>query len=296
MEKYLRDRKAIAFFVLPALLLFTAVIFVTIGFSLYSSLLRWDGIGRGQFIGPANYISLMTNETHNFIPALKNSLVLAAANLLIQLPVAIILAIVITDGVRGEKFFRTVYFIPVIIMTSITGVLWVKILDKDGLLNGLLQLLGLDSLIHNWLADPETAIYGVAMAAVWQWMGYYFLIMYSAVKGVSQEILESAQIDGAGKFRRAISIILPLISPMIKVCVIFMLVGSMKAFDLVYIMTGGGPFRSSEVPTVSMYVTIFRKYDYGTGSAMAIMILALSLIYAMLVTALFRKTEEISEG
>lgn len=295
MDKVLRDRKAILVFVMPALLVFVTVIGVTIGFSAYGSLLKWDGIGAGKFVGLQNYLDIFALPKHNFVRALGNSLILAGANLFLQLPVALFLSILIAQGVRGEKFFRTVYFIPVVIMTSITGILWIKVLDKDGLLNALLGLLGLGGLARNWLADPDTAIFGAAAAAVWQWMGYYFLILYSAVKGVPQDILESAQIDGAGRIRRATSIVLPMIAPMIKVCVVFMLVGSMKAFDLVYIMTGGGPFRSSEVPTVSMYVTIFRKGEYGTGSAMAVVILLLCLLYSLAVNLAFRKADRIHD-
>lgn len=118
------------------------------------------------------------------------------------------------------------------------------------------------------------------------------LIVYSAIKSLPKEIYESAQIDGANKFRLAWNITMPSIMPMLKVSVTFMVVGSMKAFDLIYILTEGGPVHASEVPTITMYKTIFSKYHYGPGSAMAMVIVAICLFYALVVNGLFKKAEE----
>lgn len=129
----------------------------------------------------------------------------------------------------------------------------------------------------------------VILPIVWQRMGYYMLIIYAGLKGISDDVYEAARIAGANKLQEAFYISLPMIAPAIKICVIFMLVGSMKAFDLVYIITGGGPVHSSEVPTITMFTTIFEKYQYGVGSAMATIIIAICFIFTVLVTKVFKK-------
>ena len=291
MNRMLSNKKSIAIFLLPALVVFTVVVIVTVGASVWFSLLDWDGIGEASFIGLDNYKNILTDKI--FLKSIRNSLVLLAANIGLQLPVAVFLALLISSGMRGEKIYRTIYFIPVIIMTAVTGQLWIKLYDPvNGLINQLLGVLGMETLQRNWLVDKKTVMMAVAFPGVWQWMGYHMLIVYSAVKSLPRDIYESAQIDGANKFRIAWNITLPNIIPMIKVSVTFMVVGSMKAFDLIYILTEGGPVHASEVPTITMYKTIFSKYRYGEGSAMAIVIVVICLIYALSVDKLFQKAED----
>ena len=220
-------------------------------------------------------------------------MVFLACTLVLQLPVAVFLAILIVDCGKREKIYRTIYFIPVIIMTSVTGQLWMKLYDPiNGLINQFLGAVGLEALQHNWLFDRGTVMIAATIPSVWQWMGYHMLIVYSAIKSLPEEMYESARIDGANRFRIAWNIILPNIMPMLKVSVTFMVVGSMKAFDLIYILTEGGPVHASEVPTITMYKTIFSKYYYGMGSAMAIVIVVICLFYALAVNLLFKKSEE----
>ena len=291
MNRMLSNKKSIAIFLLPALVVFTVVVIVTVGASVWFSLLDCDGFGEASFIGLDNYKNILTDKI--FLKSIRNSLVLLAANIGLQLPVAVFLALLISSGMRGEKIYRTIYFIPVIIMTAVTGQLWIKLYDPvNGLINQLLGVLGMETLQRNWLVDKKTVMMAVAIPGVWQWMGYHMLIVYSAVKSLPRDIYESAQIDGANKFRIAWNITLPNIIPMIKVSVTFMVVGSMKAFDLIYILTEGGPVHASEVPTITMYKTIFSKYRYGEGSAMAIVIVVICLIYALSVDKLFQKAED----
>ena len=247
------------------------IISVTIASSGLISLLDWNGMGRAEFVGLKNYAELLHDRV--FRNAIGNSLVFLACTLVLQLPVAVFLAILIVDCGKREKIYRTIYFIPVIIMTSVTGQLWMKLYDPiNGLINQFLGAVGLEALQHNWLFDRGTVMIAATIPSVWQWMGYHMLIVYSAIKSLPEEMYESARIDGANRFRIAWNIILPNIMPMLKVSVTFMVVGSMKAFDLIYILTEGGPVHASEVPTITMYKTIFSKYYYGMGSAMAMLV------------------------
>jgi raffinose/stachyose/melibiose transport system permease protein len=293
MEKLLRDKKALFLFVFPTFLLFTIIVIVPIFYSLYYSTLKWDGFTKGIFVGIKNYTNMFVNNTDGFPRSVMNSLILAVISVCIQLPIALILALVLSRGVKGESFFRTVYFIPVIISTVVIGQLWMKIYDsKYGLINILLKNIGLKSLENQWLANTHTALGAVFIALLWQYVGYHMLLMYASAKSISSDIYEAATIDGASETQIAIHISIPLMKPIIRVCVVFAVIGSFKAFDLVYVMTGGGPLHSTDVPTTLMYNTIFSRYQYGYGSAMAIFIIAECLVCTVIIQKLFGKDEQ----
>lgn len=236
----------------------------------YYSTLEWDGIGKARFIGLKNYLNLCSDEI--FVRSVKNSFIIAGASIFIQLPIAMALAIILPQ-VKGENFYRTAYFIPVIIASIIIGQLWRHIFHADyGLLNAVLKSLRLGALTRAWLADPKLAIGLVCMPIIWQYIGYHMLLFYASAKSIPDEIIEAAKIDGASPVRKAFSITIPLMKPIIEVCVILALIGSLKIFDIIYIMTLGGPTNASQVPSLFMYQNIFYAYQYGYGSAMAIFI------------------------
>lgn len=290
VQKLLSDKKAILIFVLPTFLLFTTIVILPIFFSGYYSTLKWDGFSKSIFVGFKNFVQLFVNNTDGFPKAVLNSLTLAILSVGIQLPAALVLALVLARGIRGEKIFRTVLFIPVIISTVVIGQLWLKIYNPDyGLLNTLIRNIGLDSLAGRWIASPEQALGCVFVVILWQHIGYHMLIMYASAKSISPEIYESALIDGANELAIALKISIPLMKPIIQVCVIFAVIGSFKSFDLIYVITGGGPLHSSEVPTSLMYTAIFSKYQYGYGSAMAIFIIVECLVFTILIKKLFSK-------
>lgn len=290
MQKLLGNKKAIFLFIFPALLVFTVIVIVPIFFSVYYSLLDWDGIAKGTFVGFKNYIRLFQNNTDGFPRTVLNSFILAILSVSIQLPISLTLALVLARGIKGEKIFRTVFFVPVIISTVVIGQLWIKIYNPDyGLLNTVLKGIGLENLAGRWLASTEQALGCVFVVIVWQYIGYHMLIMYASAKSISPEIYESALIDGANELTIAFRISIPLMLPIIRVCVIFAVIGSFKSFDLIYVMTGGGPLHSTEVPTILMYSTIFYKYKYGYGSAMAIFIILECLLCTLGIKKLLSK-------
>ncbi len=222
--------------------------------------------------------------------SVKNSSILALLSVFIQLPIALVLALILSRGIKGDKFFRTVYFIPVIISTVVIGQLWMKIYNSDyGLLNTVLGKIGLKFLQNQWIGNTKTALGAVFVAILWQYIGYHMLLMYASAKSISPELYEAATIDGANELTIASRITIPLIKPILKVCVVFAVIGSFKAFDLIYVVTHGGPLHASEVPTTLMYTTIFTRYQYGYGSAMAIFIIAECLLCTGLIQKLFGK-------
>lgn len=290
MESVFSNKKAICVFVLPALIVFAAIVFVPVFMSAYYSLLDWDGMSKGTFAGIQNYIQMFTSQ-NEFIKSVLNSFAFAAISIFFQLPVSLAFALILATGIKGEKFYRTVYFIPVIISTIVIGQLWSKIYHADyGLLNSLLRSVGLSGLAHDWLGKESTALISAFIPILWQYVGYHMLLMYAGAKSISEEIYEAARIDGASGIRTVFSITVPLMKPILKVCITFSLIGSLKVFDLIYILTNGGPVHATEVPSTLMYTTIFNMYKYGYGSAMAVFIIVECLVFTVVLDKTF-KTE-----
>jgi raffinose/stachyose/melibiose transport system permease protein len=292
MDKLLSKKTHIAIFVLPALFLFVGFIIIPLFITGFYSLFEYNGIGEMSFLGIRNYLELFTQDRY-FPDAIKNSLILAGVSILVQLPLSFLLALVLSRGVRGEKFFRTVYFIPVVISSMVIGQLWMKIFKSDyGLLNIIIRAFGDKDFEYSWLSNPSTAFFTTLVPAVWQYIGYHMLIFYAGIKSISTDYYEAAQIDGASKLKTTFQITIPLLSPVIKTCLIFSLTGSLRAFDLIYVMTGGGPNHASEVPATLMYNNLFRKGLYGYGSAQAFFIVIECLVFSLIIGKLFKRSEE----
>lgn len=292
MDKIRRNKLAIVLFLCPAALLFIGIIITPIIMSLIYSFHDWNGITEPKFIGLQNYIELLKNETTRFPKTILNAMLLAVLSVFIQLPVSLGLALKISRGIKGERFFMTVFFIPVLISTVVIGQLWLKIYNpRYGILNIALSSLGLDSLCHTWLGETETALLAVFIPNLWQYVGYHMLLLYAGIKNISPDIIEAAKIDGATDWQISTKIIIPLLKPVLKICIIFAVTGSLKAFDLIYVLTGGGPDHASEVPSTFMVNTIFGEGRYGLGSAIAIFIIFLCFFFAILIKRGI-KTEE----
>ncbi|MEK4108829.1 raffinose/stachyose/melibiose transport system permease protein [Paenibacillus sp. DS2363] len=289
MNSVFSNKGTIAVFVLPTLILFCGIVLIPIFVSSYYSLLDWNGVGRGTFIGLDNYVEMFKDT--RVLNSIKNSLLFAGASVFIQLPISLVLALILASNIKGEGFYRTVYFIPVLISTVVIAQLWSKIYNADyGLLNVLLQSIGLSSLAQDWLGQKDTALAASFIPTLWQYVGYHMLLMYAGAKSVSQDVLEAARMDGASRIRTAWSIMIPLMKPILKVSLVFSVIGAFKVFDLIYVLTGGGPFYTTEVPSTLMYATIFDTFRYGYGSAISVFIIVECLVCTILINSLF-KTE-----
>lgn len=285
MERALRNKRAISFFVLPGLIWFLAIVIVPVVLSVNYSFLDWDGITDAKFIGLANYKDLLSDPM--FHKALKNSLYLAAASVFIQLPVSMLLALILALGIKGEKFFLNSFFIPVIISSTVIAQLWRKIYHPNyGLLNAFLANFGIDG--SNWLGDAATVVGACLVPMIWQYIGYHMLLYYSSAKGISQDLYEAARVDGASKVQIAFKVVLPMILPMIQASTIFAIVGSLKSFDMIFILTNGGPNHASEVPALIMYHDIFTSNQYGYASAISVVIILECILFTVLVQMIFK--------
>jgi len=296
MNKLMNRKRYIFIFVMPAFLLFVVFMAVPLIMTGIYGLFDYDGIGKMSFAGIQNYINLFAKDRH-FPHAMVNSLILAAASIVIQLTLAFLLAIALNKGIKGEKFFRTVYFIPVVITTTVISQLWMKIFNSDyGLLNVFLSLFKFADYNFSWLTTPSTAFMTTVVAGVWQYIGYYMLIMYAGMKSISPEYYEDAKLDGANGFQTITKITLPLLAPVIETCVLFALTGSLRSFDFVYIMTNGGPNHASDLPATLMYNNLFRRGLYGYGSAQAFFIVFECLIFTFIIKKPFKKADDNASG
>lgn len=287
MNKALQNKKAICFFILPALTMFSLIVLIPIIQSLWYSCLNWNGITDGRFIGVSNYIEMLQDSV--FRLSLKNSLLLAAASVLIQMPISMMLALILANGVRGENFFRNAFFIPVIISSTVIANLWMKVYHPTyGLLNVLFDALGHPEWKQEWLGSSATALISCFIPMIWKDIGYNMLLFYSSAKAIDQSIIDAAKVDGATRFQISTKIIMPLIIPMVEAVTIFCIVGSLKSFDMIFILTGGGPMHASTVLSLEMYTEIFTNNRYGYASAISISIILICLLFTLLVQKGFK--------
>ena len=291
MNKILGNKTAIAAFVAPSLILFGGIIFYSIIMSFRYSLLDWNGFGEGIFVGFSNYAKMFQDKV--FLRSAVNSLLLGFVTLVTQLPLALLLALLLTSGIKGEGFYRTVFFIPMTLSSVVIGQLWLKIYNPNyGVLNTLLGVLGLESLQRNWLGDVNTALFSAFVPIIWQNVGYHMLLLYTSINSISKDILEAAKLDGASGVKAARYITIPLVKPMLRTCAIFVVIGSLKAFDMIYVLTNGGPVHMTEVPSSLMFSSIFNLNKYCYGSAIYIFIVVECIVMAVILQKVFRVKEE----
>lgn len=281
-EKGIKRLGSQMFFTGPALLIFTGIIIIPILMSIYYSLFHWDGVSPKIFTQLDNYKRLI--EDPILWTSLKNSTYLTIGALCIQLPLGLFFAIILSYKLRGSNFFKSIYFTPVMLSTAVLGILWGQIYDPNfGLLNNLLMQLGLSDWTHTWLGEESTALGSVIAVVAWQFIGFYIIVYFGALQGISDEVMEAARVEGASEWRIIFNIQIPLIWPTITFTVLNCVINSLKYFDLIYIMTGGGPNNSSEVIASYMMKNGFRLMDFGYGSTISTFLLLFGLVLAFII-------------
>ncbi|GIQ67341.1 sugar ABC transporter permease [Xylanibacillus composti] len=290
MNKVMSNKLVLTLYVLPALCLLLGIVYVPIVYTGIYGLMEWNGISDMKFIGLDNYQKLMSDSS--FWNSAKHSMyfaILSTASLLPYLLVAVLLS----GNIRGVNIFRKIYLIPMLLSSVAIAQLWLKVYHPtSGILNTFLESLGVAK-TPAWLADPNLVLGALFIPILWQYAGFYILIYYAALKNIPQSIVEAARIDGANAWQIAFRIKIPLISEVIKVTVVLAVVGSLKYFDLIYIMTDGGPNQASEVMASYMYHKAFRTFDFGYGSAVGFFLLLICLAATWLIRKLTASKEKI---
>ncbi|MGB8001369.1 MAG: sugar ABC transporter permease [Anaerobacillus sp.] len=290
MNKVMSNKFVIALYVLPSLLLIGILIFIPLLLSGYYGLMDWDGISAMKFIGMDNYINVIKDDKfwdsalHSFLLALFSTL-----SLVIYLAISLILV----SKIKGADLLRKIYLIPMLLSSVAIAQLWIKVYNpSNGILNSILVGIGIDN-PPSWLAEPSIVLYAIFIPILWQYAGFYILIYYAALKNIPDSIIEAARIDGASALEIAYKIKLPLIMGVVKVTIVLAIVGSLKYFDLIYVMTGGGPNGASEVMASYMYKLAFSNYEFGYGSAVGFMLLLITLLVTIIIRKLTESDEKI---
>jgi raffinose/stachyose/melibiose transport system permease protein len=280
MDKVLSNKWIIALYVVPSLFLVLQLIYIPIVLTGYYGLTKWDGIGAKQFIGLDNYLELMGDRL--FWESAFHSLLLAvfsALSLLIYLAVALLLA----GRIKGSNLLRKIYLVPMLLSSVAIAQLWLKIYHPtNGILTSALEFIGFTN-TPAWLAEPAYVLPALFVPILWQYAGFYILIYYSALKNIPASLEEAARIDGANPLQIALRIKIPLIAEVFKVTVVLAVVGSLKYFDLIYVMTNGGPNGASEVMASYMYRIAFKGFNFGYGSAIGFFLLLICLVVTWLI-------------
>ena len=290
MKRPLTYKLNIFLFLLPALILFINILIAPIVMSAYYSLTEWNGLGTPEFIGFKNYVELFTSRSINITRALKNAMLLAVLSVGIQLPFSLLLALKLSRHVKGERWYLAIYFMPVLISSVVIGQLWIKIYNPEyGALNMLIRSLGLDSWTRIWLGDKNVAFGACLVPILWQYVGYHMLLMYAGIKGMPADLNEAAMLDGCTPAQVSWYITIPYIRPILRVSVIFAVTGSLKSFDMIYVLTNGGPNHATELPSTLMINLLFLRNRYGMGSTIAVMLIVLCFLFAMLINFAFKE-------
>ncbi|AGX06410.1 sugar ABC transporter permease [Bacillus sp. NRRL B-14911] len=276
---------AIAAGLAPALLIYLVFAILPILQSFYYSLMEWNGFSAMKFVGLDNFVQLFQDSL--FWNSVKNNIYVVLASVFGQVPIALFIALLLNRKIKGLKIFRTIGFLPVVLSTVVISLTWSLIFNSEqGLINELLRAVGLDFLAQNWLGDTKFSMIAVLVVVIWQFVGLYLIIFLAALQNVPQEVLEAAKIDGASEWTTTWKITIPMIWDTIIVAVILAISGSLKTFDLIYVMTHGGPAHSTDVMALYMFNETFSKLQYGYGSAVSVVIFFFSLILIYTVTKL----------
>lgn len=286
------ERTLIAYaFVGPALLVMVGFILYPAVYSFLLSFYEWNGFtpAWGDFVGLDNYLALMRDDI--FWKAAVNSILFVVARTPIEVGIALGLALLLNQNIPGRSFLRTMFFVPVVMSLIVVTILFQRILEPNaGLLNTFLRNAGLASLAWPWLGDTTTALPAVIFVSIWKNVGFSLVILLAGLQGLPQEVLEAARCDGADRRQLTLKVVIPLMKPIIGIATVLSVIGGLKVFDLVYIMTRGGPTYSTEVFATMLYRHAFDLNEMGIASALAVIMVLVIMGTSRLQTFLLRES------
>lgn len=275
-------------FVLPALLIFTVFFAYPVISSFYISLTKWDGLNPElNFVGFSNFIKLWGDK--NFWLALKNTFKYAILVTIIQNALGLILALAVMNPLfRG---FRVLFLIPPLLSSIALGSIWRYMYAPNGAINILLTSVGLESLTQDWLGNPKLALYSLIITNIWKWVGVSMIIYLAGLQAIPKSVNEAASIDGANVWQRFRHITFPLIAPAFTINIVLSMIGALKVFDIIYIMTQGGPGRATESLTTYIFGRAFDANRFGYGTAVAMTMFAIILVLSIVQLRYLSKRE-----
>ncbi len=291
METIMRNRRAVLVFVGPALLIYSIIVLIPIVWSVVYTVFEGNVIGGFQFVGLHNFATLLTDSSfwQAFFFTLKYAIVVTAGQVVIGLLLALLYVFYLR---RSSNLIRTLVFFPLILPTVAVAELFSKIfaiVPQFGLVNSLLHLVHLDAWIQPWLGLGGSAFWVIVVMDIWRAMGFYGVLLYAGLVDIPGDVIEGARIDGASGWRLVRYIVLPLMTPILFSALIFSLTGTLKVFDTVLALTGGGPGQATTPLTLAMFNTAFADGQYGYGSTIAF---ALAILCLMVTLVIFRSARQ----
>ena len=261
----------------PAVFIYCALLLSPILQAVFQSFYTWNGIKSVpfQFAGISNFIKIFSSG--RFWGSVINSGWFMLIGFVVLMPLSFILANISVSIMRGAHFFKTAYFIPVVLPVTAVGLMWRYLLNPDGgLVNSLLLILGVTN-PPRWLGDPKIAIQTVALVNEWIYAGFNMLIFAAGLVGIPADLFEAAKIDGASERQKLFWITLPLMKESFKIFSVLCVTGCLRTFDLVFVMTRGGPAHATEMPATLLYNEAFKYQNFGVGNAIAVFMLVVGI-------------------
>lgn len=279
-KKTMQDKMNLQYFLLivPGMLIFTVGVILPLLLAFRYSVTSWDGMSvEKEFVGISNYINLWKDA--NFRQAWWFTIKFTIANTIVQNVFALLFAVALDSGIKAQKVYRTILFIPCLVSAVIVGFVWLKLYSN--VLPELNEIFGTNI---NFLlfGDGKTVLSGLVIANNWQWIGYWMLIYLAGLQSVPSDLYEAAKVDGANAVQRFFNVTIPMLAPAITICVVGITTGSLKVYDLLVSSTGGGPGRSSTSVIMMIYNTAISGRQYGYGSAMSVTLVFILLLVAMI--------------
>jgi len=276
----LRKRLELLLLLAPASVLFVAFVFFPLVAAAYYSLFDWNGFGPlTRFVGFDNYAKALGDPL--FQGAIGHNLFIVIASLVVQLPLSIALALLLNGKIRGRTGLRLLVFTPYVLSEAVTAVIWLSLLQPNGVVDGLLEGVGLGGVVQLWLADQNVVMFTLFAVITWKYIGFGIILFLAGLQGVPDELREAAQIDGATGWQTTRLIVLPLLGPTVRIWIFLSIIGSLQLFDLVWIMTLGGPAGASTTMASYLIDRGFRRYEFGFGSAVAIILFVFCFVFAL---------------
>ncbi|QGQ94518.1 sugar ABC transporter permease [Paenibacillus psychroresistens] len=278
-------------FILPAFLIFSIFIVIPIISSVYYSLTDWNGLDPViNFVGMKNYHTLI-NDSEVWI-ALKNTVVFAVLVTIFQNVISLLLALLVDGSQWYYRYLRVVYLIPALLSALAIGYIWSYLYNPVfGIINTFLENIGLGQLAQDWLGDPKWSMYSIVFTNLWQWAGISMIIYMAGLQAISADLYEAANIDGAGKWQTFEKITFPLIAPAFTINIMISIIGSFKVFDIIYVMTKGGPGTATESLAILLYKKAFNFNEMGYGTSIAVVMFLIILIISIFQLSILRKRE-----
>jgi len=268
----------IGLFLAPALALYGLLVVAPVVQAIYYSGFKWNGLGAlDDFVGLDNFKRAFQDPV--FIGALEHNAIFVVLSLVLQLPFALGVAMLLMQRLRGRALLRILYFAPFVLSEVVTGVIWSLMLQPHGLADHTLAQAGLGA--PEWLADPGIVLYTLFVVISWKYFGFHMVLYLAGLQQIPRELEEAAMIDGANGVQVFRHITLPLLGPTIRISVFLSIIGALQLFDLVWVMTGGGPVDASNTMAVYMIDWGFKRFEFGYASAIAVIMLVISLVFAL---------------